>query len=82
MYTIRLTITTRRPARFYIRVKDKNIMRRATARDFVFSPSTKESTAGRSVEVMTQEGMSTSENCTDSRLHHPRGACWAHPRDL
>lgn len=44
MDTVRLTITTRRPGRFYTRVKDKNIMRRATARDFVFSPSTKEST--------------------------------------
>ncbi|BEJ13713.1 hypothetical protein CspHIS471_0308870 [Cutaneotrichosporon sp. HIS471] len=56
-YAVTLTVTTRRPGRFYAQVKDKNIMRRATARDFVFSPSAKESTEGRSVQVMQQEGI-------------------------
>lgn len=39
-----MTITTRRPARFYCKIKNKAIMRRATERDFVFSLGPKEST--------------------------------------
>lgn len=39
-----MTITTRRPARFYSKIKNKAIMRRATERGFVFSLGPKEST--------------------------------------
>lgn len=42
-----MTITTRRPARFYSKTKNKAIMRRATERDFVFSLGPMESTPVR-----------------------------------
>lgn len=32
-----LTLATRRPARFFMKIRGKPIMRRATERDFVFS---------------------------------------------
>lgn len=40
---VTLTVTMRRPARFYATVKGKQMTRRATERDFVFSSGPYES---------------------------------------
>lgn len=54
-HVVTMTVTTRRPGRFYVQLKDKNIMQRATARDFVFCPSSAESTTSPSAQDMQQE---------------------------
>lgn len=42
---VTLTVTARRPARFYTNIPGERLMRRATERDFVFSVGPGESTA-------------------------------------
>lgn len=54
---VTLTIRMRRPARFYCKIKGKNLMQRGTERDFVFSIGPGESTPGRSVADMKAKGV-------------------------